>query len=75
MTTKLYKEVFQSQNINIENLPVTAFNDLRVATLTPLAAWTFAYTINNDIVIPETSGANASVNSIMRKGVYRPVHY
>ncbi|QUH27043.1 hypothetical protein [Serpentinicella alkaliphila] len=69
MTTKLYKAVFQSQNINIDNLPVTAYNDLRVATLTLLASWTFAYTINTDIVIPETSGASASVTQNNSKGI------
>ncbi|MEA4932283.1 MAG: hypothetical protein VB071_01630 [Lawsonibacter sp.] len=46
--TLLVKNI--NTNDEVQSLPYTAFHELRVATLTPVAGWTFNYNVNTDLV-------------------------
>lgn len=47
-------------------MPLTAFNDLRSTSLTPMAGWTFNYNINNDLITTTTTneGTVTQANSM-----------
>lgn len=41
----------------------TAFGELQVANLTPVAGWTFAYNVNTDLVTPAVTGSGTVTHS------------
>lgn len=41
------------------DFPITAFGELQVAELTPMAGWTFAYNVNADLVSSTVAGTGA----------------
>ena len=55
------------KNINsddeVQSLPYTAFHELRVASLIPVAGWTFNYNVNTELVKTTIAGAGTVTQS------------
>ncbi|HEX3075557.1 MAG TPA: hypothetical protein VHQ24_01675 [Lachnospiraceae bacterium] len=52
-----------NSNDELQSLPLTAFKELRVAMLTPVAGWTFNYNINPSLVKQSTNGTGTVTQS------------
>ena len=50
-------------NVEIANLPLTAFKDLRSTELLPKAGWTFNYNINSDLIRTTLTGSGTATAS------------
>lgn len=48
---------------NAYSIPLTSFNDLRVANLTPMVGWTFNYNINSDYILTSTSNGGSATQA------------
>ncbi|SFR59279.1 hypothetical protein [Anaeromicropila populeti] len=53
-------------NDETQNIPLTAFREVRVATLTPAAGWTFNYNINPNLITSTTTGSGTVTQSNSR---------
>ena len=50
-------------NVEVANLPLTAFKDLRSTELLPVAGWTFNYNINSDLIRTTLTGSGTATAS------------
>ena len=50
-------------NVEVANLPLTAFKDLRSTELLPKAGWTFNYNINSDLIRTTLTGSGTATAS------------
>ncbi|SDN53406.1 hypothetical protein [Bacillus sp. OK048] len=52
-----------TSSVEVANLPLTAFKDLRSTELLPVAGWTFNYNINSDLIRTTLTGSGTATAS------------